>query len=66
MYEGVAELRVKMAHYMRSQQSLISGIPQPAPGRLSRDIRQPLLEKIDEEEQKHDPTTIAGEEETQQ
>ena len=39
MYEGVAELRVKMAHYMRSQQSLISGIPQPAPGRLSRDIR---------------------------
>jgi hypothetical protein len=49
MYEGVAELRVKMAHFQRAQQSLISGnIVTKTQGSL----RQPLLEKIDEEDHK--------------
>lgn len=50
MYEGVAELRVKMAHYIRAQQSLISGLP--APSRINNNLRQPLLDQINEEEHK--------------
>lgn len=45
MYEGVAELRMKMAHYIRAQQSLIRGEPfarQP--------LKEPLLDKIVEAE----------------
>jgi hypothetical protein len=49
MYEGVAELRVKMAHYQRAQQSLISGNIVTKP---QATLRQPLLDKIDEEDHK--------------
>jgi len=49
MYEGVAELRLKMAHYIRAQQSLIQG---NVITRAQGSLRQPLLEQIDEEDHK--------------
>lgn len=56
MYEGVAELKMKMNHYLRSQQSLVTGRVQTIPATSKNNLRQPLLEKIDEEEQKFDTT----------
>lgn len=49
MYEGVAELRMKMAHYIRAQQSLIRGEAFPR-----QPLKEPLLDKIVEEADHHE------------